>query len=249
MTEKLNIPYETVKRKDTIIKIDSSDKSANWFHFMNVHYVNRWEKDTFDVIDRFIDKNKVLVDIGSWVGPISLYYANKYRYVYSIDADKESIRILRRNVVLNSFHNILVIDKALYTENKSIYFGPNEFCSVKKMNESSSQCREYKLYDCDYKTEGITLKELIKRYQINDIGIIKCDIEGSEENVIGDILLYAYSNHIPVWMSFHINWWKKHKLEDFSDIFKLFYNSDILINDIKTNPLKSVLFFKDYIKK
>lgn len=251
------VQYEIVKRKDTIIKIDSTNKNANWFHFMKTCFTSGWEEETFNIIDRFADKNKVLIDIGSWVGPISLYYADKYRRVFAIDADKESIKVLKQNIVLNNFHNVLVIDNAIYSENKRIYFGPNEYYHTKEMNISVSQSRESKLYDCDYEVDGITFDELIKRYQIdndnnnnnnnnNNIGMIKCDIEGGEENIINDVLTYGYNYHVPIWMSFHIDWWKNHKLEDFTDIFGLFCDSDIdseiLINDIKNNPLKSILF-------
>lgn len=242
----VNTHYDTVKRKDTIIKIDSSDKHANWFNFMKVHYTKKWEQETFDILDRFANNNKVLIDIGSWVGPISLYYANKYRYIYSIEADKESVKILKRNIELNNFNNIIVIEKAIYNKNENIYFGPNEFRLSKEMNISVSQNRELKLYNCDYKVEGITFKEILKKYQIDNvnIGMIKCDIEGGEENIINDILAHGYNYHIPIWMSFHVKWWKKHKLEDFSNIFDLFYDSNIFIEDIKKNPSKSVLFFK-----
>lgn len=239
-----DVPYEIVKHKDTFIKIDSSDKNANWFNFMRTYFTGGWEEETFSTLDRFSDRNKALIDIGSWVGPISLYYADKYHLIYSIDADKDSIKVLRQNVALNNFHNVVVVDKALYAENKRIYFGPNEYYPAKEMNISVSQSRESKVYDCDYEVDGITFNELIKRYQINNIGIIKCDIEGCEENVIGDILTYGYNYHIPIWMSFHVDWWKKHKLEDFSDVFGLFYDSITFINDIKSNPFKSVLFFK-----
>jgi FkbM family methyltransferase len=239
------IPFESVKRNETVIKIDSSNINANWFKFMKNNYVNNWEKNTFDIIEVFSNPNKVLLDIGSWIGPISLYFADKFKYIYAIEPDKESVKILRRNISLNNFHNVIPIDKALHDKNVPIYFGPNEFHRNKEMNNSISQSREYKLYDNDYEVSGITLDELINRYKIENIGIIKCDIEGGEENIINDILSYSHKYHIPVWMSFHYNWWKRYKLENFENIFRLYFEDyKSVIENIKNNVLTSILFYK-----
>lgn len=242
-TRNLDIPFDIVKHNDTVIKIVSSDK-GNWFNFMKISY-NGWEQRTFDIIDILANNDKIFIDIGAWIGPISLYCADKFRCVYAIEADKDSINILKQNISLNNFYNIIAIDKAIYSDNKPLYFGPSEFYPIKEMNISVSQSREYRIYDSDYKVDGITFREIIDMYQISNIGIIKCDIEGGEENIIHDILTYSYTNNIPVWMSFHYIWWKKHKLEDFKDLFGIYYDDpENIINDIKNDPFKTILFYK-----
>lgn len=61
----------------------------------------RWETDTFEFVDRHVDADTVFVDIGAWIGPISLYAAPVARQVIALEPDPVAWASLESNVTLN----------------------------------------------------------------------------------------------------------------------------------------------------
>ena len=61
----------------------------------------RWETDTFEFIDRHVTADTVFVDIGAWIGPISLYAAPVAGKVIALEPDPVAWASLQANVALN----------------------------------------------------------------------------------------------------------------------------------------------------
>lgn len=61
----------------------------------------RWETDTFEFIDRHVSAGTVFIDIGAWIGPITLYAAPVARQVIALEPDPVAWASLERNVALN----------------------------------------------------------------------------------------------------------------------------------------------------
>lgn len=99
---------------------------------------------------------------------------------------------------------------------------------------------------------AITFKQLIHDYVFTNeqlkskkISFITCDIEGGEEDILEDLLHFAYHNKVKVYISFHIDWWKSKKIEDFEYLFKFFRTNCPQANVaeyLKHNPFASILF-------
>lgn len=66
-----------------------------------------------------------------------------------------------------------------------------------------------------------------------------------EENILEDVLHYAYTNKCPVYMSFHLDWWKHKKITDFDYLFQRFTVANLQVDNIspflKTHPFASLL--------
>jgi FkbM family methyltransferase len=61
----------------------------------------RWEPDTFRLLDRLLRRDWRMVDIGAWIGPLTLYAARKARCVDAYECDPVALRVLRRNLTEN----------------------------------------------------------------------------------------------------------------------------------------------------
>jgi beta-1,4-mannosyl-glycoprotein beta-1,4-N-acetylglucosaminyltransferase len=63
---------------------------------------------------------------------------------------------------------------------------------------------------------------LIKNYNINpnNISLIKVDIEGGEEYILDDLFSFYFIYKIPMYISFHYDWWKDKNLNRFSFLTK-----------------------------
>lgn len=140
----------------------------------------QWEPDTFQAIDRFVDRDTDYVDIGVWIGATVFYGARKARRVFAVEPDPVSIARLQALIPCNE-GNITLIPRAL-SDQESVQLKPK-----KTFGESSSSVLHSSSAQ-SVKVSGITLREIIA--QTDRPVFIKIDIEGLEyylEKVIFDI--------------------------------------------------------------
>ena len=146
----------------------------DWF----INNYKNWENFSFKVIDDLVDYDKTFIDIGAWIGPILLYVANKSKCVIGIDCDHVAFDSLVKNVNCNDFKdNVKLEYAALYNKNKLIYVGG----SKRKSEWGSSEIKFTDEKDLISKQiSGVTIDYLVEKYNINDCGFVKMDIEGGE---------------------------------------------------------------------
>ena len=210
----------------------SSKKTYEWFL---ISY-STWEPDTFDVFDIYLDKNKVFIDLGGWIGTTCIYAANKSKYVYVVEADPYSVEGLKDNCKINKLENITIIDKPIYNvDDCDVKFGKNAFVKS-NWNESMSQIVNNSKNDDCVILKSITLSKIINDYKIdlNNISLIKIDIEGGEENIMEELLELNRKYNIPLWLSFHIGWWKDRN-------YKRFNFDSYIIKELEKNLFSSIL--------
>lgn len=203
-----------------------------WTH----HYV-RWEPDTFETFDKFLDSNKEFLDIGGWIGPTCIYASRKSSRVVVVEADPESLIDLRKNIELNHFDTeIVVVPYAIYSSETTILFGPNNESPTKRLNESVSQIKSVRTSPLDSEVKTITLNQIIERYNVKNLSMIKVDIEGGEEFILEDLFNFCMTNKVPCHISFHYDWWVNKDLERFKFLPELGKQT------IKDHPFVSMMF-------
>lgn len=107
------------------------------------------------------------------------------------------------------------------------------------MNDSTSQ-----IYDNDelsnhcYLINTITVENIIDDNNIdpNEISLIKVDIEGGEEYILNDLYNIHKKYNIPLYVSFHYEWWKNKNLDRFD------FLTQIQKDDIIMSPFISMIF-------
>lgn len=227
-----------ITKQDELFLIEKNSSNAN-INFWEHIYTN-WERDTFEIFDKFLDKNKVFIDIGGWIGTTAMYGSRKSKYVYSIEADTKSVNDMSINLKNNCKQNYTLIDKAIYNiDNIAIKFGKNKFLENSKMNDSTSHIYTDNETSSDYySVQTITLERIIAEHNINppDISLIKVDIEGGEENILNDLFTIHRKYNVPLYVSFHYDWWKDKNLNRFE------FLTEMQKNNIITTPFVSILF-------
>ena len=223
-----------IKKRNETFLIKLGDKRND--HFWNDIYSN-WESETFDIFDKYLDPNKQFLDIGAWIGTTCLYASRKSSYVVCVEADPISVEKLKTNILLNYFGvQVDVENSAIYNETTKILFGPNSSSNTSNFNDSMSQIKLIQTKKNDILTNTITFNDIIHKYNLNNLSLIKVDIEGGEEFILGEILEYIKISKIPAYISFHYSWWNDKNLDRFSN---LSYTNK---NEIKNNPFCSILF-------
>jgi FkbM family methyltransferase len=201
------------------------------------HAFSNWENETFRIFDMFLQKDKIFIDIGGWIGTTSIYSSKKSKEVYVVEADKNSFVDLVSNCEINS-RNITCINKAIFNEdNIDVSFGKNKFLSNSKLNDSTSQIYQSTTSDGCYRVKTITIQSLIQTYNINynEISLIKVDIEGGEEYILDDLFSFHTKTKVPMFISFHYSWWNNKNLDRFS------FLTNTQKNTIRNHPFTSLL--------
>ncbi len=233
--------YIVVNKKNVIHKFVPFDERTD--NFIKYVFPN-WENETFDVFDLVKDSQGIAIDLGAWIGTTAIWLAKNFYHVVAVEPDRVSLICLKQNLEASECQNTSICKRPIAHTNQNVIFGP----LFSALNESTSAI----LKEHSYTIETITLKQILDDYvYTNDaiknhkIAFIKCDIEGGEEDIIEDLLHFAYNNKTKVYLSFHLSWWKSKKITDFENLFKSFKTNCPEPNVslyIRQNPFTSILF-------
>jgi len=160
-------------------------KGQNDFFWDNLES-NKWEEQSFSVLDKFIKPGMLFIDIGCWEGPFSLYAASLGAIVHAIDPDEKAISELKKNIDLNPGlkQNIHIHQFAIACDNKQILlfergrFGDSASSLMDRSRDTGNS----------YSVQGKTFEKFLKENNINHADFIKMDIEGGEFSLIPDII-------------------------------------------------------------
>jgi FkbM family methyltransferase len=232
--------YLKINKNNELFLIKNNQDNPNLSFWKNKY--KDLEKYSFEICDKYLSKNNILIEFGGWIGATSMYCSRKSKHIYSIEADHKAFHDLSMNLQINCTNNYTLINKAIYNiGNIQLKFGKNKFLDNSKMNDSSSQLyNDDEVSDEHYLIETITLENIITNYQINptDIGLIKVDIEGGEENILNDLNDMYTKYKIPIYISFYYTWWNDKNLDRFE------WLSDTIKNQIHADPFASILVFE-----
>ena len=158
-----------------------------------------WERETYCLLDQFLDSRHSYIDIGSWVGPTVLYAAQLARHSYAIEPDPIAFQELQENVFLNpSLEGRLT----LYQGCISSLSGKATIGSRRGFGDTLSSL----VITDGMKTidvPSLTLEDFVAAQRINDCNFIKLDIEGGEVYVLPSAKDY-FSRHKPtIYVSLH----------------------------------------------
>jgi FkbM family methyltransferase len=216
----------------------------NWLN----NFFLLWEPNTFKVFKALSNKDKIAIDIGAWIGLTPIWLCKNFKHVICIEADKESIKSLEINLKSSDCTNYEIINKAIYSDNRRIYFGPNKFKHDSKLNDSMCQIKYSPNSSVDYEIETITVNDILKNIDASTIGLIKVDIEGGEEYILSDLLNISKKYNITLYISFHLSWWNNIDISRFAlqlSEFDCYINGLDYINEpinyIQHNHFESLL--------
>ncbi|KUK01840.1 MAG: Methyltransferase FkbM family [Methanobacteriaceae archaeon 41_258] len=197
---KLNINWKVAK-----LLVDQKDKEVINIKPLNLKIMNVALSSFFETFVEepyhvpSTDKDKIVIDIGGNVGDTALYFANKGYRVYSFEPIPEVYQVALKNIKLNSHlaDKITFVNKAVNSKEgraKISYQGLN------KGGESSILIKA----DNALEVNTITLKRILKQYEIEDPYLLKMDCEGCEYKIIKEQDLQMFNKIILEYHTFLI---------------------------------------------
>lgn len=120
-------------------------------------------------------KPKTIIDAGANIGFTSLFFSHHYpdAAIYSLEPEPGNFELLKKNA--EDSPNITAIQAALWNEVGAIEIADHGYGLRGFIVEQES--------GKNLTMQALTLKFLIKQYNISSIDILKIDIEGSEKEV------------------------------------------------------------------
>jgi FkbM family methyltransferase len=130
-------------------------------------------------------KPKLIIDAGANIGLASIYFSMKYpeSKIIAIEPDRDNFNLMKKNI--EPYPNIIPVLGALWDKNEMINLvdpglGNWGFMVDRATSKQSNSSR----------IKGMTIDKIISDYNIEEIDILKIDIEGSEKEVFSDTTLW-----------------------------------------------------------
>jgi FkbM family methyltransferase len=148
---------------------------------------NIWEEYLHKVFEKYVTKDSVVLDIGAHIGAHTVKLSKLAGTVYAFEPLKQSNELLRKNLLKNNCHNVVVYKSAV---SNMVGVGGFEWVyeeSVGAAGLSNNPMGRpgypgYTVDDSDiYEVQLVTIDSMM----LDRLDFIKLDVEGYEELVIG----------------------------------------------------------------
>lgn len=166
--------------------------SINNYNFTVLTHQGYYEKEMQNIINKIVRPKDIIFDVGANKGWYSVYFgllAHQGK-VYSFEPVSTAMDELLKNIQINNLDNVFCIRGALYD-----YKGYGKVYTPYKHSPLSSLKRIYDIECDEEKCKLFTLDDFCKENNIDNIDIIKIDVEGAEVNALmGGIKMLSSSN-------------------------------------------------------
>lgn len=178
-------------RQGIRFEVEDTDETS-WWNFWS-HWENGgWEPEPLAAMDRVLPDGGLLLDIGAWVGPFTLWAARRAR-VRALEPDPIAFGLLATNVAFNGFDDVV----ELYEVAAMPTDGPATFWSVSDGFGRSNSSTAHPA-GAAIEVEGVNPIGLLA-----GVDLVKIDIEGGEVALLPAIGPAMRERGIPLLLSVH----------------------------------------------
>ena len=145
------------------------------------YWLGTYEVDLQAMIDKLVEPDKVIYDIGANIGFFTLMFAKKTGksgHVYAFEALPENVERLRKNVEINGFiDRVSIMNAAVQDRSGEVDFliGPSP--AMGKVDRSAGRVIDHAQ---KFMIEGISIDDFVDNLGNPPPDIVKVDIEGGE---------------------------------------------------------------------
>jgi len=208
----------TVQGKEFFVKehLLKNEKS-----FWDMVEKGEWEPESFAMLKKFLNKEHSFIDLGAWIGPLTLFGAQLAKKCFAVEPDKIALDELCENINLNNFENIILFKGCI-----SDTCGESTLGNYSNEFGNSATSLLFSDHELTMKSPSLTFDKFIEKHNINNCNFIKMDIEGGEVVVLPTMKDYLSKNKPTLYLSIHSFWFKnlKEDAEKIIDVLKLYKN-------------------------
>ena len=194
------------------------------------------ELDT-KIIKENIQEGDIVIDVGANIGYYTLIFAQlvgKTGKVFAFEPEPENLKILKKNVEINNFNNVIVEQKII-----------SDQCGKMKLFISDSGIVGHRIQQKEnfknfIEVESLTLDDHMEKSGfLEKINFIKIDVEGAEPMVLdGSKNILKKNEHLKIFSEFNREDIKKYDSDPETMLSLLFENNfQFFLPDYKNNTL------------
>lgn len=171
------------------------------FDFWPMYDRGEWEPETKAVLEKFLHPGDLFLDIGAWIGPVTMWALDMGAAVVALEPDPVARRSLEKNVAGDAVR-ILPYALAPATGRGRLAAFRTDF------GFGDSQSRLV-TDDTPGQKVGVTTvsPSLLFSSLRKPPALVKCDIEGGELACVGDLVANCRVTASPLYISWHEPWW------------------------------------------
>ncbi len=126
------------------------------------------------------------MDAGANIGLSSIYFANKYpkARIIAIEPEISNYKLLEKNIM--PYKNISALNVALWNKNERISLVDPGLGKWGFMTANEGQKNDIFESNTCHKVQGLTIARIMSMNNLEQIDILKIDIEGAEKEVFTD---------------------------------------------------------------
>lgn len=169
------------------------------FDFWTNAYEAGWETDTHVILEQNLTSDMVLLDIGAWVGPFTLYASPLCHSIIALEPDPVAFDMLEKNVLHNHIQNATILREALW-DGSSLTLG------VKERGDMGDSMTSVLYSNCSrtITVPSTTFEHLVDGYSLDPSNLfIKMDIEGAEADALLMNWDFIRAYRPPMWLGLH----------------------------------------------
>ncbi len=133
-----------------------------------------WKENVYEVKDTHFNRGGVVIDIGANIGTFSVYAANFGATVYAIEPEPHNLESLRKNININDMENKINVCPYAITDFKGTVV-------INDMGGGST-IKDDGIFGAE--VEAMPLNNFFELYHINEVDVLKIDVEGAEVEII-----------------------------------------------------------------
>ena len=181
-------------REQFTVVADRADTQKFW----SLASTGKWEDDTLSFVDRHVTPASTFVDIGAWIGPISLYASRFGSRVISIEPDPVAHADLERNVRLNDRGGPIDIWHVGVDQQrgKLVLFAPGGLGQSVTSALAAAGGQEISV-------PTVSFDDITARLGQPQHTVVKVDIEGHEYKVADQLVAFVERHRAPLHLSLH----------------------------------------------
>lgn len=154
----------------------------------------RWEPKSFEALDEYLTPESTFVDIGAWIGPLTLWAARRCARVVAVEPDAVANEVLFANVARNDLlDKVDIVGAAISDKDGAARLGARG-----AYGDSMSY-----LGDTGPGVPTMTPETLWAELDIENVALVKIDIEGGESRLVDHA---AFLRRQPLILDVHGTW-------------------------------------------
>ena len=150
-----------------------------------IYYHGNYEKLSLAAFKDLAKESKVILDLGAHIGQYALECAQedkaKEKQIIAVEVNPKTFTYLLNNIQINDFTQVKPVLGALYNDKSIVNIGIPAYWNMGNTQISSEDSQ----FDSFY-SASLNVHELLRRFNLTQVDLVKMDVEGQELNIIND---------------------------------------------------------------